>query len=265
MIVLVTGATGGFGQVLTAKLSAAGHTVYGTSRNPQAFDAAVPLLPLDVTSQTSVEQCVDAVLAKEGRLDVVVNCVNELVIAATEEQDWDEVSALYDTNVFGAMRVCQAALKHFRQRSSGLIINMSSLGGLLAVPYMGAYTSSKFALEAFSEALYHELRGTNIDVVILQPVAMTMDRPHTGTHMRLGRKVGDQSLSYKVLDIMVEDSRTSTLAPDTVAAKVLALVESKRRPLRVSMDRAAVLSKLKRVLPQVGINKLIDGLLARSV
>ena len=264
MIVLVTGATGGFGQVLTATLTAAGHTVYGTSRNPDSVSSNVPLLPLDVASQESANSCIDAVIAKEGSLDVVINCVNELVIAATDEQDWDEVKDLYDTNVFGAMRVCKAALRHFRPKNRGLIINMSSMGGLLAVPYMGAYTSSKFALEAMSEALFHELRHTDIDVVIMQPVAMAIDRPATGAHLRLGREVTDDSFSHKVVGIMTEDSQTSKLTPQMVAEKIVAVINTKKRPLRVPMDRAAVLGKVKRVLPQAGINKLIDGLLARA-
>ena len=264
MIILVTGATGGFGQILTATLCDAGHTVYGTSRNPENSNANVPLLALDVASQLSANACVDAVVEKEGGLDVVINCVNELVIAATDEQDWDEVNDLFNTNVFGAMRVCQAALSHFNAKNSGLIINMSSMGGLLAVPYMGAYTSSKFALEAMSEALYHELRNTEIDVVIMQPVAMAMDRPATGAHLRLGRQVKSDSFSHKVVGVMAQDSQISKLTPQMVAEKIVSVINMKQRPLRVPMDRAAVLGKVKRLLPQAGINKLIDGLLARA-
>lgn len=264
MIVLVTGATGGFGQVLTATLSAAGHRVIGTSRKPHGADANVPLLPLDVTSKASAEACIEAAIEQEGGLDVVINCANELVIAATDELDWDEVMALYDINVFGAMRMGQAALKHFKERNAGLIINMSSMGGLLAVPYMGAYTSSKFALEAMSESLYHELRGTGIDVVIMQPVAMAIERPATGAHLRLGRDVDDASFSHKVVEIMAEDSRASKLTPQQVSTKILQVLSLKNRPLRVPMDRAVVLGAVKRFLPQAGVNKLVDGLLARA-
>ena len=264
-VILVTGATGGFGQVLTPALNQAGHTVYGTSRNPDHHpDSQVPLLPLDVTTTESAKQCIKLLLDAESRIDVVINCVNELVIAATEEQDWDEVADLFNTNVLGAMRVCQAALPHFKSKNTGLIINMSSMGGLLAVPYMGAYTSSKFALEAMTEALYHEVRDDGIDVVIMQPVAMAIDRPAAGDHLRLGRGVAAESFSHRVVDIMAEDSRTSDLSPEQVAQHILKVIDARHRSLRVPLDRAAMLSKLKRILPQAGINKLIDGLIARG-
>ena len=128
MIVLVTGATGGFGQVLSRLLLESGLTVYGTSRNPERHQATsqVPLLALDVSSQQSADACIAELVAREGRIDVLVNCVNDMFIAASEEQDVDEVARLYDTNVFGVMRVCKAAIPVFRQHGGGLVINVGT-------------------------------------------------------------------------------------------------------------------------------------------
>jgi len=263
MVVLITGASGGFGGVLAELLVKEGLSVYGSCRNPAANpqDPSFPMLAMEVTDEISVEKCIHEVLEREGRIDVVVNCVHEMMIGTVEEQTVDEVKALYDTNVFGALRVCQQVLPAMRKQGSGLIINMSSLGGLLAVPTMSAYTSSKFALEAMSEALYHELRGTGIDVVIMQPVAMAMDRPATGAHLHTVKNVAKGSMSLRMLDRMERDTAASGLTPEAVAKRVHALITSSKRPLRVPMDKARALSIVKRLAPQSVIDRMIGGLL----
>jgi NAD(P)-dependent dehydrogenase (short-subunit alcohol dehydrogenase family) len=263
MVVLITGASGGFGGVLAEFLVKEGLTVYGTCRNPADKTRApsFPMLSMEVTDESSVEKCILEVLEREGRIDVVVNCVNEMMIGTVEEQTVDEVKALYDTNVFGALRVCQQVLPAMRKQGSGLIVNMSSLGGLLAVPTMSAYTSAKFALEAMSEALYHELRGTGIDVVIMQPVAMAMDRPATGAHLHTVNNVAPGSMSLRMLNRMERDTAASSLTPEAVAKRVHALITSSKRPLRVPMDKAKGLSIVKRLAPQAVIDRLIGGLL----
>jgi short-subunit dehydrogenase len=263
MIVLVTGATGGFGSVLARVLADEGLRVYGTGRSPgeQDPDSPVRMIAMDVAREDTIAAAVREVTDREGRIDVVVNCVNEMVIGTIEEQSADEVAQLYDTNVFGALRVWQQVLPVMRAQDEGLIISMSSLGGLLAVPTMSAYTSSKFALEAMSEALYHELRDTGIDVVIMQPVAMRMDRPATGSHLHTVAKVAPGSRSLKMVERMATDTAASGLTPEAVARRVLEVIRSNKRSLRVPMDRAKPLSIVKRLAPQAVIDRMIDGLL----
>ncbi len=265
MIALVTGTTGGFGSVLASTLAEAGLTVYGTGRNPAEADGPVRMIPMDVSSDDSVAEAIRRIIDREGRLDVVVNCVNEMVVGTIEEQTAAEVARVYDTNVFGALRVWQQALPVMRKQGEngeGLLVSMSSLGGLLAVPTMSAYTSSKFALEAMSEALHRELRGTGIDVVIMQPVAMKMDRPATGSHLQTVAGVGEGSRRLKMLDKMHADTEASGLTPEAVAQRVLELIRGGKRSLRVPMDRAKPLSVVKRLAPQDLIDRMIDGLLS---
>lgn len=263
MIVLITGASGGFGRVLSETLVNRGMTVYGTMRTPGPADQSLPftMLPMEVTDSQSVRRCIDEVIEREGRIDVLVNCVNQMIIGGIEEQSVEEVQALYDTNVFGVLRICQHVIPAMRTQGSGTIINMSSLGGILAVPYMSAYTSAKFALEAMSEAMYHELKPDNIDVVIMQPVAMRMDRPGLGSHLKLVDNVSPESNSHKMLARMTSDTAASGLTPEAVAEKVHAVITSDKKPLRVPMDRARVLTLVKRLAPQAVIDKLIGGLL----
>ncbi|MDP6977963.1 MAG: SDR family NAD(P)-dependent oxidoreductase [Myxococcota bacterium] len=263
MVILIPGATGGFGRVLGEHLAAAGMTVYGTSRSPDAHraDLSFPLLRLDVTEAESPTACVGELLEREGRIDVLINCTNEMMIGAVEEQTVDEVRALYDTNVFGALALYQAVLPAMRERGAGAIITMSSLGGLLAVPYMSAYTSAKFALEALTEALYHELRGSGIDVVIMQPVAMAMDRPATGAHLHTVENTAPDSPSHRMVERMAKDTAASKLTPERVAKEVERVIHMDRKPLRVPLDRAKPLSVIKRLAPQALIDRLVGGLL----
>ena len=240
-----------------------GMTVYGTARNPDraTIDAPFPMLAMEVNDPASVQKCVAEVLRREGRIDVLINCVNQMVIGGFEEQTVEEVRSLFDANVFGVLRVCQQVLPAMRERGQGTIVNMSSLGGLLAVPYMSAYTSAKFALEAMSEALYHEVKPDGIDVVIMQPVAMAMDRPSTGAHLRLVDGVEPGSRSYRMLERMTKDTAASGLTPEAVAAKVYEVITRERKPLRVPMDRARALTWLRGLAPQALIDRLIAGLL----
>ncbi len=264
MKVLITGATGGFGRILADFLLRQGLQVVGTSRHPDRHECSFPLYPLDVSDDTFVAEGIQYILSREERIDVLVNCVNELVIASTEEHRVADLCALYQTNVFGVMRVSKAILPAFRRQQSGLIINMSSLGGLLAVPYFGAYTSAKFALEALTEALYHELRDEPIDVVIMQPVAMYMERPATGSHLRVADGVAADSFSHNVVNMMARDTASSKLKPERVAAKIHQIIRMKKRPLRVPMDRARAITLVKRIAPQRIINGLIDNLMKNA-
>ena len=263
MIVLITGASGGFGETLGALLVEKNMTVYGTMRDPKGRegDYAFTMLAMEATDAASVENCVADVLAREGRIDVLINCVNQMFIGSAQEQTIEEVRSLYDTNVFGVMRVCQQVAPIMRDQGGGTIVNMSSLGGLLAVPYMSAYTSAKFALEAFSEALSHELRPDHVDVVIMQPVAMKMERPASGAHLRVVENAPADSFSHKMLSQMARDTVASKLTPEIVASKVFEVITRKKKPLRVPMDRAIPLTLIKRLAPQALINRMIRGLL----
>lgn len=264
MVVLITGASGGFGRVLAETLVAHGGTVYGTARRPSPEAGRIPMLAMEITDDASVAACFEEVLAREGRIDAVVNCVNHMIIGTVEEQTVEEVRHLYDIAVFGALRVCKHAIPILRAQGGGTIVNMSSLGGLFAVPCMSAYTSAKFALEAMTEAMHHELRRDPIDVVIMQPVAMAIDRPGLGDHMSLVENVEPGSRSHKMVERMVADTAESTLTPEAVAKRVHQVLTAKSKPLRVPMDRAKAMSVLKRLAPQPLVDKMIDGLVPHA-
>lgn len=259
MIVLITGASGGLGPVLGNLLVSKGMTVYGTMRNPEGKEQNYPFtaLAMEITDSDSVEKCVQEVVRREGRIDVLINCVNRMIIGSVEEETVEDVRTVFDTNVLGALRVCKAVIPAMQKQGKGTIVNMSSAGGVVPVPYMSAYTSSKFALEAFSEAMYHEMKPHNIEVVIMQPVAMALDRGDTGSHLSMVDGVVAGSVSNKVLTRMSKDTASSGLTPQTVAEKIHDVITSRKKPLRVPMDKTKAITVIRRLAPQFVIDKMI--------
>jgi len=184
-----------------------------------------------------------------------------MIIGSVEEQTVEEVEALYGANIFGVMRVIKQVIPVMKKQGKGTIVSMSSIGGLIAVPLMSAYTSAKFALEAISESLYHEMKPHNIDVVIMQPVAMKMDRPATGGHLDIVGNVPKDSLTHRMVKRMAADSAASKLTPGMVSEKIYSVITSDKKPLRVPMDKAKAITLLKRFAPQSFIHKLVSGIM----
>jgi NAD(P)-dependent dehydrogenase (short-subunit alcohol dehydrogenase family) len=169
-IVLITGASSGIGRICTEYLANAGMTVYGASRSLTPGNGGqFHTLPLDVTDDVSVQDCVRNIHQQQGRIDVVVNCAGYGVAGAVEETSPQEAIEQFDTNFFGVHRVCRAVLPVMRQQRSGVIINISSLAGLLAVPFQAFYSASKFAMEGMTEALRMEVRPFGIRVALIEP------------------------------------------------------------------------------------------------
>lgn len=165
-VVLVTGASSGIGRAAARMLAERGYVVLGTSRDPASVAAlpGVELLPLDVRSDASVSACVKAVLQRAGRLDVLVNNAGYVLSAAVEEASPDEALAQFETNFFGAVRMLRAVLPIMRRQGGGQIINISSVAGLVPMPFWGYYSASKAALEALTEALRYEVKPFHIRV-----------------------------------------------------------------------------------------------------
>lgn len=169
-VVLITGASSGVGHATAALLSQQGYRVFGTSRRAGqvAAPAGVDMLPLDVRDDGSVRACVDAVIARAGRLDVLVNNAAYEQAGAVEDVSVAEARAQFETNFFGVHRMVQSALPYMRAQRGGRIVNVSSLAGLVSIPFMSIYSATKFALEGYSEALRMEVRSFGIHVSVVE-------------------------------------------------------------------------------------------------
>lgn len=175
LVALVTGASSGIGEATAQRLAEAGYTVYGTSRRGAGAGAAdgkrgFTMLALDVTNDHSVEGVVREVIAREGRLDLLVNNAGFSVApAGAEESSLEQARAIFDTNFFGIVRMTSAVLPQMRRQGGGRIVNIGSVLGFLPAPYMALYAATKHAVEGYSESLDHELRGWGIRVTVIEP------------------------------------------------------------------------------------------------
>jgi len=171
--ILITGTATGIGNACVRLFEKEGWNVVATARTPQAIDglagAEVVTCRLDVTDPLSIASAIAAGIEKFGGIDVVLNNAGVGLYGVFESLADDDIRAMYDTNLFGVMNVARAILPHFRARRSGAIVNISSGGGVFALPAMSAYCSSKFAVEGFSEAIYHELGALGISVKLIEP------------------------------------------------------------------------------------------------
>lgn len=170
-IVLVTGASSGIGRAIAEVLANAGHTVYGASRKAISGTVInnVAQLSMDVTDEQSVQAAIQLILEKEKRIDVVVNNAGLGMIGAVENTTDAEVRKIFDTNVNGVLNVCRQVLPAMRKQQEGYIINVTSIAGLMGLPFRGIYSASKHAVEGFSESLSQEVRSFGIKVVVIEP------------------------------------------------------------------------------------------------
>lgn len=170
-VVLITGASSGIGKACAEHLHRLGYRVYGTTRRePGELPAcAHTMIRMDVDDDDSVTQGIDLILANEGRLDVIVNNAGIGISGAVEDTSLDEAKAQFETNFFGVLRVCRQVLPVMRAQGSGHIINISSVAGLVGVPFNGLYCATKFALEGLSETLRMEVKPHGIHVSLVEP------------------------------------------------------------------------------------------------
>lgn len=167
---IVTGASSGIGLASAQALARAGFTVFGTSRKAiNEGPSGVRMLVCDVTSDESVATLTSAVLAQTGRIDVLVNNAGIAMFGGAEESSIAQSQALFDTNLFGVMRMTNAVLPAMRERGEGRILNIGSILGLIPAPYSAHYAAAKHAVEGYSESLDHEVRAFNIRVSVIEP------------------------------------------------------------------------------------------------
>jgi NAD(P)-dependent dehydrogenase (short-subunit alcohol dehydrogenase family) len=173
---LVTGASTGFGRELVEYLLARGERVVATARKVDAlvelgtrYPERALVAAMDVTDQKQVEVAIGAAVLWFGRIDVLVNNAGYGMVGAVEESAEEEFRPMFETNVFGLIRVTQAVLPQMRAQGSGHIVNLSSIGGLVATPGFGLYNATKFAVEGLSEALAAEVKPLGITVTIVEP------------------------------------------------------------------------------------------------
>ena len=269
-VVLVTGASSGIGQSIARTLSGQGYKVYGTSRNPggtagahHQFNAAggfLQMIKLDVCSDESVDEAVEYVVDREGRLDILINCAGFALAGAVEDTTPEEAFREFNTNFFGVHRMCRRAAPIMRIQGSGLIINIGSLAGLITVPFQTFYSASKYALEAMSEGLRMELKPFGIKVVLVDPG----DTSTGFTAHRVFTRASADSVYKPVFDRsvgrMIQDEQGGP-PPDNISRAVLKIAACRNPPVRVVVGTSnQALALLKRLLPDRVVEFLVSKL-----
>ncbi|WEL22147.1 SDR family oxidoreductase [Halorhabdus sp. BNX81] len=172
-IALITGCSSGIGRASAERFLEEDWTVYATARDTDDIadlaDAGAKTAALDVTNARAVERVVDRIIDEEGRIDCLVNNAGTGQFGPIEDVPTDALEDQFDVNLYGPHRLIRAVLPHMREQAEGTIVNVSSLQGRLAVPGMGAYAASKFALEAMSDSLRAEVDSHGVDVVVVEP------------------------------------------------------------------------------------------------
>ena len=198
----------GFGKITAQMLSEQGHIVYGTSRKPSEDMNQVKMLVVDVTNSFSVCQAVERILLEQGRIDVLINNAGIGIGGALELATEEEVNIQMNTNFFGVVNTCKAVLSSMRKARKGKIINISSIGGVMGIPYQGFYSASKFAVEGYSEALALEVHPFHIKVCVVEPGDFNTgftDNRNISEQTRLDADYGESFL--KSLEIIEKEER----------------------------------------------------------
>ena len=254
-VALVTGASTGIGRATAKALQEAGFRVFGTSRRAVAERSGdVTMLTCDVTDDASVAKLVDEVLTKAGRIDLLVNNAGIGLLGGAEESSIAQAQALFDVNVFGVLRMTRAVLPSMRHQGKGRIVNVSSMLGLIPAPYSALYSSTKHAVEGYSESLDHELRPFGIRVVLVEPA-------YTRTSFEENLARPDQLLGIydsarAGMNVILRKAIETGDAPEVVARTVLkAATDSVPKRRYAAGKMARQVSFLRRFVPASAFDK----------
>jgi NAD(P)-dependent dehydrogenase (short-subunit alcohol dehydrogenase family) len=274
--VLITGGTDGLGRAAALLLAEKGYRVYAAGRSPEkraeidrlATNGKLPLesLELDVCDENSVSRSVQYVRQKSGNLDVLINNAGVGLMAVAEELKLDDLRRLYETNIFGLLRMTQAVLPHMRARKSGRILMLSSVAGILTPPTYAAYSSSKHAVEALSNALRLELYPFNIEVILIEPGYIMTNFQKAGRELAPSYVEGAAASPYaKIYEGAIAGAsnsrRESKTTPEDCARVILHAIEASHPKARYTVTPLAKWAAFgKRMLPDT----LMDSFLRRK-
>lgn len=252
-VILISGGTRGIGAETARHLASGGHRVFVTSRREGANAPApgVRVLALDVTDPASVTACVGRIMDGEGRIDGLVNNAGYDLYGAVEETTDAEFAAQMETNLMGAVRLTRAVLPHMRAQGAGRIVQLSSLGGRVALPMNSAYAASKFGLGGFSEALRLEVKPFGIHVSVIEPPAVATDTFDTSIIEVKNPLPLYVARRTAMVQKIRQDCAKSSVSMGDVARAVERALFDRAPPLRITVgSQARMVPLMKALMPQ---------------
>ncbi len=259
-VVLITGGSSGIGKAIGTYLSTKEFKVYGTTRNKQNYANfnAFDLIELDVCEPQTIVTAVEEILAKEERIDILINNAGIGITGPIEETPHKEIAKAFETNLHGPIHVIKAVLPQMRLQKSGLIINITSIAGYMGLPYRGIYSSSKGALGLVTEALRMETKDFGVHITNLAPgdfaTNIAAGRYHTPIAESSPYKKG-----YGNTLQMINDHVDKGRDPDVVAKKVIKIINAKKPKVhyKVGSPMQKFSLVLKRILPDKVYERLL--------
>lgn len=256
-VIFITGASSGIGRSTAEYLVEKGHRVFGGSRS-EPSNVGFEWVQLDVTSEDSIRGAVDMVLEKAGRIDVLINNAGLGIVGPLEETSDELIQKVFNTNVFGMLRVCRAITPIFRQQKSGLILNISSIAAEMGLPFRGIYSASKASLEILTETLSMELQEFNIRVCSVLPgdIATSINQNRLVVNLREDSVYAQR---FAKIHRQINEEVSQAAQPIVVAKAVARIIGIKNPELHYTVgpfiQKSAIL--LRRVLPQRSFERLL--------
>jgi NAD(P)-dependent dehydrogenase (short-subunit alcohol dehydrogenase family) len=254
-VAFVTGASGGIGEATARALHAAGYHVFGTYRRPPATKlSGVEYLTCDVTSDESVQAAVGHVLAQTGRIDLLVNNAGVGLLGGAEESSLEQAKSLFEVNLFGLIRLTKAVLPTMRRQRAGRIVNLSSVMGLIPAPFMALYAASKHAVEGYSESLDHDIRGSGVRVVLVEPGYTRTS--FEGNVYRADQQLDVYQSARTNAEGVLRDGMKTADTPELVASAVVKAATEANPHRRYAASRTArQVSLLRRFVPESAFDR----------
>jgi NAD(P)-dependent dehydrogenase (short-subunit alcohol dehydrogenase family) len=251
----ITGASTGFGRLLAEQLLEAGHNVVATARKPEQiadlgtqFQDACLVQRLDVTDTESVKAAIAGAIERFGRVDVLINNAGYGLAGAVEEATEAEFMPVFETNVFGLIRVTKALLPQFRKQRSGTIVNLSSIGGLIGSPGWAYYNATKFAVNGFSDGLAAELAPLGVHVMVVEPGPFRTDFLGRSGVEAAARIADYDETAGKTREYFRTQSDKQPGDPARAAAAIIAAVEAPEPPKHLLLGASALMRFRNRLM-----------------
>ncbi len=254
-VVVVTGVSSGIGRAAAMRFAKQGCRVFGTVRDiTKSQDIpGVSLIEMDIRDEAAIERGVQNIINQAKRIDVLVNSAGVTLLGAAEETSIAEAQTLFDTNLFGLLRMINAVLPYMREQRSGRIVNVSSVLGFLPAPYMALYSASKHAVEGLSETLDHEVRQFGIRVALVEPsftrTNLDLNAPQTVA------RIPDYARELATVSRAIQSNVQKAPLPDGVASTIVDAALGAWKMRHTPKGEASLLARLRRFMPAAPVEK----------
>ncbi len=262
-VVLVTGGSSGIGKSICLYLHEKGYTVYGTSRNPERYQHELPfkLVALDVLDESTITPALKTIIDAEGVLDVLINNAGVGMLGSIEDSLVEEVKEIFETNVYGVLRMTQVVLPYMRERETGLIINISSIAGYMGLPYRGIYSATKASVHMITEAMRMELKPYGVKACVVDPGDFATNISGNRRVAKAGRAGSVYVAETNRIEAMINEEVSHSPDPVKMGIAIEKIIQSNNPDVNYLVGKP--LQKLsilaRRLLPKKWFEKIISN------